>query len=191
MRLTPAGRLPVGPGWTYELKWDGYRGLATVAGGRLGLRSRTGTDMLRWFPELAELGAHVRGDVVLDGEVVVLDAQGRADFGALRRPGARRTYVAFDLLAHGGEDVTARPLSARRGLLARVVADALPLVVRSRVFDDGPALLGLAEQLGLEGVVAKRADSVYRWGLRSADWVKVKTAAGRATMARRHESWGS
>jgi bifunctional non-homologous end joining protein LigD len=191
MRLTPADRLPVGPGWTYELKWDGYRGLATIAGGRLGLRSRTGTDMLGWFPDLAGLGAHVGGDAVLDGEVVVLDAQGQADFGALRRPGARRTYVAFDLLAHGGEDVTMRPLRVRRRLLARIVADALPLVVRSRVFEDGPALLALAEQLGLEGVVAKRADSVYRWGERSANWVKVKTAAGRATMARRHETWGS
>lgn len=75
--------------------------------------------------------------------------------------------------------------------MAKAVPDALPLVVRSRAFEDGLALLALAEQLGIEDVVAKRSSSLYRCGERPADWVKVKTAAGRAAMARRHESWGS
>jgi bifunctional non-homologous end joining protein LigD len=190
MALTAAAQLPVGPDWSYELKWDGYRGVATVAGGRLDLRSRNGNALLPRFPELAALAAHVGRDAVLDGEVVVLGADGLADFGALRRPGARRTFVAFDLLELDGVDLSARPLRDRRELLAGLIVDALPLVLRSRPFDDGAKLLAFAERHGIEGVVAKREGSVYRWAERSRDWVKVKTAAGRATMARRQETWG-
>lgn len=191
MALTAADRLPVGPGWAYELKWDGFRGLATLrASACLSLRSRNGTEMLAWFPELARLGAFVRGDALLDGEVVVLDEHGRPDFGALRKPGATRTYVAFDVLEHDGRSLLGVPLRDRQRLLRDIVRPALPLVLVSQTFDDGPALFAQAQAHGLEGVVAKRRESVYRPGERSRDWVKVKTRAGRATMARRQETWG-
>lgn len=105
--------------------WDGYRCLATIRGDQLDLRSRHGTVMTGWFEQLGDLARHVGCDAVLDGEVVALDAEGRPEVYALRR--VRPTFVAFDVLAIAGRDVTALPLRARRELLAELVPDALPL----------------------------------------------------------------
>lgn len=88
MLLTSSTTVPVGPDWTYELKWDGYRAIATIRDGRLHLRSRHGTPMLELFPELAALVDHIGRDVVLDGEVVTLDVYGPIStrFVGPRRP---------------------------------------------------------------------------------------------------------
>lgn len=151
MVLTASTTIPVGEGWSYELKWDGFRAIATIDAGELDLRSRHGTDMRPWFPELVGLVDHVGRDVVLDGEVVALDANGRPDFYALRR--SRPTFVAFDILKLDGRDLTSLRLRDRRRILAEVVADKLPLVLRSRPFDDGAALFKEAERLRLEGML--------------------------------------
>jgi bifunctional non-homologous end joining protein LigD len=104
---------------------------------------------------------HVSRDVVLDGEVVIFDADGRPDFWRLRAAGAMPTFVAFDVLQIDGRDVAQLALRDRHALLAEIVLDAPPLIIRSGPFANGVALLEQAERLGLEGVVAKRAASPY------------------------------
>jgi bifunctional non-homologous end joining protein LigD len=187
--LASAGTLPVGPGWTYEVKWDGMRALAAVTGdGGVHLTSRNGTTVTVAFPELAALGRLGRA-ALLDGEVVAFDDAGAPSFARLagrfhvRRAALARelaatapaTYVLFDLLALDGQDLTGRPLRERRAALAALdlpaVAPGAVLVPQS--FDDGPALLAATAEQGLEGVVAKRLDGPYRPGVRGRDWVKV------------------
>jgi bifunctional non-homologous end joining protein LigD len=138
-----------------------------------------------WFPSLRYLYQAVSRPAVLDGEIVVIDASGKPDFYAMRRSGATHTFVAFDALEIDGVDQRALALEDRRAALAAIVRDAPPLILRSRVFDDGAALFALAEELELEGIVAKRRDSIYRSGARTADWLKIKTAAGLAEGLRR------
>jgi bifunctional non-homologous end joining protein LigD len=186
MLLSSATTVPVGPGWSFELKWDGYRAIATIRGDRLELRSRNGTLMTRWFEPLADLPRHIGSDAVLDGEVVALDAEGRPNFYALRRP--RPTFIAFDVLQVAGRNVCGLPLRDRRAILAELVVDDLPLVLRSRPFADGLRLLAQAERRSLEGIVCKRDDQPYLPGKRVAHWVKVKTAAGKAEGLRRLEA---
>ncbi|MCM0638133.1 non-homologous end-joining DNA ligase [Cellulomonas sp. zg-Y766] len=184
MLATPApapGRLPRGTGWVYEVKWDGVRVLADVHGGRVRLTSRNERDVTPAYPELDGLAA--LGDVLLDGEVVLLDA-GRPSFAALaermhvrdpRRAGALAaarpvTYLVFDVLRLDGEDLTGRPFAERRAALGTLV---LPEHVQvSPLYDDGDDLWQVTAAHGLEGVVAKRRESPYRAGRRSADWVK-------------------
>ena len=183
-----AGDLPVGDGWTYEVKWDGMRALAFVQDGRLRVQSANERDVTVSWPELAGLpDALPTSAVVLDGELVATDAQGRPSFGRLQQrmhissaaEAARRanevpvSYVVFDVLHLDGHDVTGLPLSDRRRLLAQVVEPA-PRWRTSPVHDDGIALLEAADSQGLEGVVAKRADSRYEPGARVRTWLKVK-----------------
>jgi len=188
MLATP-GPLPVGPEWSYEVKWDGMRLLADISAGgpggteqRLRLASRTDRDMTRHFPELAGLADQV-ADALLDGEVVSL-AAGAPSFAALadrfhRVPtpaevAARPVvFMVFDVLRLYGVSLLDRPLSERRATLERLGLDAFPRVRLSPVYDDGPALLRATAEQGLEGVVAKRRDSVYRPGRRSPSWVKI------------------
>lgn len=186
MLLTRADRLPLGNEWSYEVKWDGYRCIATLSRGTTDLHSRHGTRMTEWFPSLATLAECIGRDAVLDGEVVSLDERGHPDFYALRR--GVPTFVAFDVLSIEGRDVTGKPLVERRELLAELVRDCLPVVMVSRPFDDGASLLAMAEALNLEGVVAKRLASRYRSGIRTREWVKVKTTAGRAEALQRLET---
>ncbi len=189
MLATP-GALPVGPEWCYEVKWDGMRLLADIStavsspgsGARLRLTSRAGRDVTRHFPELAGL-ATAAADAVLDGEVVML-ADGIPSFAALsdrihRVPTAAEVaarpvvFMVFDVLRLYGVPLLDRPLSERRATLQRLELDAVPGVQLSPLYDDGPALLAATDERGLEGVLAKRRDSVYRPGRRSPSWVKV------------------
>jgi len=183
--LATAGALPAGPRWSYEFKWDGVRVLALFAGGSPDLFARSGAVVTAAYPEIA--GLRLPEGTLLDGEMVVLDRAGRPSFTALaermhvREHGrAARlavthpvTYMIFDLLFHGGEDYTGLPYLARRELLERLGL-AGPHWMVPPSFADGTATVAAARENSLEGVVAKRTDSVYLPGRRSADWVKVK-----------------
>ncbi|MFN8110567.1 MAG: DNA ligase D [Thermoleophilia bacterium] len=165
------------PAWTFEVKWDGYRALALVTGDGVELRSRSGRDLTADYPELGHMRRHVTAqEVVLDGEICILDAQGRASFQALQRHDGTASFVAFDVLYVDGEWVMDRPLHERQDLLEGVVApEAPPRVMVSRGVDGaGTALFAAAAEAGIEGVVAKRRDSRYRPGQRTRDWLKVK-----------------
>ena len=178
MLATP-GDLPTGPGWIYEVKWDGMRLLADVSDGRLDLRSRSGRDVTANFPELAGL-VDLAPDVLLDGEVVLLE-HGVPSFHALSdrmqtpvaAPSRPVTYMVFDVLRLYGVPLLARTLAERRATLERLELTAVPNLALSPTYTDGPALFAATAQRGMEGVVAKRGDGVYRPGTRSPGWVKA------------------
>ena len=177
-----------GDDWVFELKWDGYRAIATVRGGEVTFRSRNGLDFTPTYPELQELAGLVDGDVVLDGEIVALDDDGRPSFQRLQsRSGltaprdverARKAqgveFFVFDILERGGVSLTGLPYTERRAALADAVREGDVVRVPPNAGTDLDEALATSTRLGLEGVMAKRASSVYRLGARSRDWLKLK-----------------
>lgn len=178
MKATPAAAVPTDPGWAFEIKWDGHRVLAFVAGGRVRLQSRTGLDATDRFPELRGLGAALGArEAILDGEVVALDDAGRPSFSALQERAHRRArvaYMIFDLLWLDGHATMGLPYLERRELLAGLGLSGPAWQVPAHHVGDGPALLAASRERGLEGLVAKRTDSVYEPGRRSPAWLKIK-----------------
>jgi bifunctional non-homologous end joining protein LigD len=183
--LATLGRPPVASGWAWEMKWDGLRGICRVAGDRMALDSRNGRSLLGYHPELTDLPAALAGRAVtLDGELVVFDAQGRPSFELLQqrlRPRPSRAlverlpvaYLVFDLLFLDGGLTTRLPYLQRRALLADLaLAHGHVQVPPSWTDLDGPAVAQAAWERGLEGVVAKRAQSIYHPARRSRDWIK-------------------
>lgn len=180
MLATPGTAADIGgAGWVFEVKWDGYRAIASVAGGRVAWRSRRGLDFTHEFPELAEL-ARLVGDreAVLDGEIVILDEAGRSNFELLQNRARHRgeaRFMAFDLLHLDGRSLVRDPYEERRAALVGLLGTGGARVhVPEPLGTDGAEALAVTRDLGLEGVVAKRADSVYQPGRRGHTWVKVK-----------------
>jgi bifunctional non-homologous end joining protein LigD len=150
------------------------------ADGSIALRSRNSVDLAGRYPAIVapDLGAALAphmAPAILDGECVVLDADGRPSLTGAIRGGAAVRLVVFDVLAWRGQDVRHEPLTRRRSLLASVDLQALTdgAWLPSTVFDDGDALLAATGEQGLEGVMAKREDSRYECGVRSRAWVKL------------------
>ena len=178
MLATLAEEVPKGDGWTFEIKWDGYRIIATVAGGEPELRTRKNQDYTQRFENVAkELAKALKTpDCVVDGEVCALDEEGRPSFSAMQQ-GKRGTpivYYVFDLLEVEGEPIVDLPLEERRKRLEKLLDKRNRIVRFSESFDDGNALLSAAEQQGLEGIMAKRLGSRYLPGKRTRDWLKIK-----------------
>jgi bifunctional non-homologous end joining protein LigD len=166
------------PSWLFELKWDGYRAIATVAAdGTLTLASRTGKDLLRQFSELDELAHAFRSlPVVVDGEICVLDADGRSSFQALQmhdETNAPVTFVAFDCLYADGRDLRSEPIEARKERLEALIVPGRRVMYSKHIAANGADLFAFAQEHGLEGIVGKRAGSPYR-STRSRDWIKIK-----------------
>jgi bifunctional non-homologous end joining protein LigD len=176
MLATLTEELPRGDGWLFEPKWDGYRALAYVHGGEVKLVSRRGNDLTQRFAPVAkELPKALRTpDAIVDGEVVALDADGKASFSAMQQGSSRLVYEVFDLLEADGEPLVDLPLTERRARLEKLLAPN-PVVQLSGSFEDGVALLEAATEQGLEGVMAKRPSSRYSPGGRGRDWLKIKT----------------
>jgi bifunctional non-homologous end joining protein LigD len=138
--------------------------------------SRRGTDFTDRFPAIAEAVCGLPVDqALIDGEAVVLRDDGSSDFGALlnKRGGARASLVAFDLLRRDGDDLRLWPIEARRGALLRLVAGVDGIQFSEALVAEGAVVFAKACELGLEGIVSKRAGSLYRSG-RSRDWLKAK-----------------
>jgi bifunctional non-homologous end joining protein LigD len=173
------GRLPADDtGWAFEIKWDGYRTLAFVEGGRVRLQSSNLYDVTAKYPELAELPTGVAARrAVLDGELVVLDDEGRPRFELIQRHDIDRRQAAlyaFDLLSMDDHDTVTLPYEHRRQLLAEVVEHGPNWSAPAYRIGDGHALLEATAERGLEGVMAKRLGSTYRPGARTKEWRKVK-----------------
>ena len=188
MLAEPRDRAFSGAGWLFELKLDGYRVLAARDGAPR-LLSRNGNDLSATFPEVIRaIRALPLERLLLDGEVVALDDGGRPSFqrlqqrGQLRRPLDIRhaavqwpvTFFAFDLLAFEDFDLRPLPLATRKALLRRLLPSAGLIRYLDHFEQDGEVLYEQIQKLGLEGIVAKRADSPYRAG-RSAVWLKIRT----------------
>jgi bifunctional non-homologous end joining protein LigD len=166
------------PGWVYEEKYDGIRVLAEKDGRQVTLLSRNLKDRTGDFPAIAHAIATLPAPtLVLDGEVVIFEASRVSHFQLLQRreaAGAEPIYAIFDCLFARGEDLRGRPLAERRRRLEAEVPERPPLQLARRLDDNGLAAFRRAARLGLEGLVAKRLDSVYRSGIRSPAWLKVK-----------------
>jgi bifunctional non-homologous end joining protein LigD len=179
MLATLAEEVPRGAGWSFEVKWDGYRAITTVAGGEAALTSRKGNDLTTRFSGVArEIPKAVKTpDCVLDGEVCALDESGRSSFSAMQqgKPGTPIVYYVFDVFEIDGEPVIDLPLVERRKRLEGLLDRRNKTVRLSETFDDGKALLDAAKQQHLEGIMAKRLDSRYLPGKRTRDWLKIKT----------------
>ncbi len=170
--LAKAGELPTGDGWLYEVKWDGYRGIATVIDSAVSLQSRSGkSDLTEQFPQIA-VALSALPDCVLDGELVVLDGNGNSSFESMGKAGT--SYIVFDLLELMGQDVRDRTLDERRGLLRPLLDNLGGPVSVSPSFDDGASLLAWAANQAIEGIVAKRRHSTYKEGSRTGAWLKIK-----------------
>jgi bifunctional non-homologous end joining protein LigD len=156
---------PTGAGWLHEIKHDGFRILARKQGERVQVWSRRGTDFTYRFPAIAEAVRGLAMDkALIDGEAVVLRKDGRSDFGALltKRGGAQATLVAFDLVRLNGDDLRLRPLEARREALQRLVTGVGGIVFSEALAAEGVVVFAKACELGLEGIVSKRASIAAR-----------------------------
>ncbi len=171
-----SGTLPVDDdAWAYELKWDGYRTIAFVDGGRVRLQSTTNRDVSARYPELSGLGGGLRAEkAIIDGEVVVLTDEGVPRFELLQRHERPAAYVAFDLLSLNGKDTITLPYEQRRELLLDSFDAGPGCIVPRHQIGDGAVLLQVTEDQGLEGIMAKRLGSLYVPGKRSPSWRKVK-----------------
>ena len=184
MLATSGDRVPVGPEWIHEIKWDGIRVLADLSDGRLRLYSRNGNDVTIAYPELAPI-ADLYADALLDAEIVAFD-DGRHSFGnVVERMHVRNaakaltlsqsrpvTLIVFDVLRLFGTDLTTQPWQARRQLLEQLDLFG-PRWQVPPTFPDGHELWEATKEQGLEGVISKRSTSVYLPGRRSPDWIKV------------------
>ncbi len=173
--------------WLFEIKWDGYRALCTVhENGKMELVSRNGLDFLQKFPQMEALqSAWTTLPVVVDGEIVSLDSEGRSSFQrlqesltSLRSKGKSKktadlTFAAFDILYADGRDLRKTPLEDRKAILERSIADADVVMYSKHVVGKGCALFGQAQRKHLEGIIGKRRDSLYI-ERRTRDWVKIK-----------------
>jgi bifunctional non-homologous end joining protein LigD len=173
--LARPGSLPLGSGYGYEVKWDGFRAIVSTEAG-LQVRSRGGWDMTALLPELAELPS----GLVLDGELVAPDEENRPSFPRLSprilhgRPGIHVTFIVFDVLRVEGMSTMDNSYRGRRSLLEELDLQGAHWCTPA-VFDDGAALVASVEEQGLEGIIAKPLESPYR--PRERGWIKVKNRA--------------
>jgi bifunctional non-homologous end joining protein LigD len=177
MLATQEEHIPRGDGWTFEVKFDGYRALAYIRGGECRLVSRNGNDLTGRFTEVARaLVKAVRSpNAVVDGEVARIDPTGRTSFSELQQGSGQLVYYAFDLLELDGKPLVDLPLHERKERLRELIDDRVGPVAVSEGFDDGEALFEVAREQKLEGIIAKRLDSTYKSGRRTRDWLKLKT----------------
>jgi bifunctional non-homologous end joining protein LigD len=177
-----------GDEWLFEIKWDGYRAIAFIDKGAARLVSRNQNDLTARYPELKDLPKSIKArQAILDGEVVALDEQGRASFSLMQqrtgfRPGGRRApakadvpvlYYAFDLLYLDGYDLRRLALEERKRKLASLLIAGDSVRYSDHYEKQGKALFEMARQKGLEGILAKKRDSLYQ-ERRSSEWLKIK-----------------
>ena len=181
MDCLPVPKIPEGPEWTYEIKLDGYRLEVVRSGGKTALYSRRQIVLNQKFNYIATALKDLPDGTVLDGELVALGPDGRPDFNLLqnfRSAESRIIYYAFDILIHKNRDLTGLPLSERRTIMDTVIKSA-EHVALSQVSDRSAAeMLKFVKTHGLEGVVAKRSDSVYQPGQRTGLWSKYRINLG-------------
>lgn len=176
-------KAPTGPEWVHEVKWDGYRLSAYIENGKVTIRTRRGHDWTDRFPAIAKgLATLPVHSAVIDGEAVVLDDEGRPDFGALqaalgvtgRLSADIAVFYAFDLLFLDGYDLRPWKLEGRRDALEAVLDPTSETIMLSvEIEGDGPTILRHACEHGLEGIVSKRRDKPYTSG-RVKEWLKTK-----------------
>lgn len=167
------------PDWTYEVKWDGYRALAYLNKGSVSISSRNNKSFAeKYYPVTVALSKW-SFDAVLDGEIVVLDQEGKANFGALQNwrseADGNLVYYVFDLLWYNGKDIMGLALSQRQAILKQILPEGDDTIRLSQIFTSGGLdFFAAAKKMGLEGIMAKRASSEYSPDSRNKQWLKIK-----------------
>ena len=179
-KATLVDHVPSGSGWIHEMKYDGYRCLLAIGGGKARVYTRSGLDWSDKFPEIVEAASRIEiGSALLDGEIVALDEKGNTGFSALQQAigegGRGLTLFLFDALEIDGEDLAGLPTIERKGLLASLVGDGLPptLIYAEHIVGHGEKLFDAMCSAGQEGIISKRSDAPYRSG-RTKSWLKIK-----------------
>lgn len=166
-------------GWLFEIKWDGYRAVAEIKNGEVNLHSRNNISFNDKYPSIVKSLKKIDANVILDGEVAVVDDFGKSSFQLLqnyRKTGkGNLIYFVFDILYLNGYGLSKLPLIKRKELLQKMLPDIPDINYSDHVVGKGKEFFSLAEQRGLEGIVAKKTDSKYQVGKRSRDWLKIKT----------------
>jgi bifunctional non-homologous end joining protein LigD len=174
---TLVDHVPTGAGWLHEVKYDGYRVLLAVGGGRAVAYTRSGLDWSDRFQVIVDAASGLGGPSLIDGEVVALDDEGRPSFSRLQhalKHGGDLKYFAFDLIEAEGEDLTPLGNADRKARLAALLDGApSPIHLAEHVESGGEKLFSALCRGGYEGVVSKRADAPYR-GTRTRNWLKIK-----------------
>ncbi len=165
------------PDWVYEIKWDGYRAVAEVKGDKTRLYSRNGLSFQYEYPVIYDALAKMKADVVLDGEVVALNEHGMPSFQNLQQSRLNEDvvliYYVFDILYRDGKSLRNLPLLERKAILKQLPFNDV-IKYCDHVQGEGEAFFEAAKRQGLEGIIAKRADSTYKEGARSSNWLKIK-----------------
>ncbi len=165
--------------WTFEIKFDGFRMIAAIKKGDATLTSRNLNDYTNKFPSIIKELKKIKHECVLDGEIVALDSKGRSNFQLLQNfrsdGNVPVVYYLFDILWCDGYSLENKPLLERK----KILKELLPVSNKLRYSDDiaghGKALFESAEKEGLEGIIAKKSDSIYTEGIRTRNWLKIKT----------------
>jgi bifunctional non-homologous end joining protein LigD len=166
-------------GWIFEDKYDGFRMVAVTKGGKVMLYSRNGRIINQNYIKVAKALEIVQGDAVIDGELVALDTNGVSHFQLLQnalRSKAKLKYCAFDLMFLDGQDLRGLPLTERKKRLKSILPKHKLIAFSRHRLGSGTKFFEEAERKGLEGIMAKRADSKYLSGARSDSWLKIKTS---------------
>ena len=180
MECLPVKEIPQGPGWSYEIKLDGYRLEAVKHKGKVTVYSRRRNVLNQKFGYIADALEDLPDETILDGELVAMDKEGRSNFNLLQNfksAALKIHYYAFDVLMHKGKLLTERPLDERREVLAKILPrnDHISMSVVGR---SAGQMLKFVKEHGLEGVIAKRSDGVYEPGKRSGLWSKYRVNLG-------------
>lgn len=168
------------PDWIFENKWDGFRAIAEIGNDEILLYSRSGNSFKEQYPQIVDgLQKLPVQQVILDGEIVVQDEKGRVIFQELQnfqnKPTEHLYYYVFDLLYLNGEDLRHLPLLKRKQKLADILKNTDPIRFSEHRIENGIAFFKEAQKLQTEGIMAKKADSIYLTGKRSDNWLKIKT----------------
>ncbi|MDD5491907.1 MAG: DNA ligase D [bacterium] len=164
--------------WSFEVKWDGYRSIAIVKNGSVKLFSRAGKVYTGKFPAIEEALKGLPFNVIFDGEIVVLDKEGRSDFQMLQEYLMSRkgqvVYYVFDCLYAGSYDLRPLPLERRRKILEKILPVSTAVRLSGNILKNGKDFFAVAEKNGVEGIMAKDLRSTYQSGTRSREWLKIK-----------------
>ncbi len=168
------------PDWSFEVKWDGYRTLALIEKKAVKLLSRNAKPFTEKFYPIAQAFAQFNLNAVLDGEILVIDKGGKANFGALQNWRSEAdgdlVFYAFDLLWHEGKNLMDLPLIDRQAILQEILPTTDDRIRLSRVFEGGKDFFDAAAKMGLEGIMAKKKSSTYQSDSRTRNWLKIKAS---------------
>jgi bifunctional non-homologous end joining protein LigD len=164
--------------WLFEIKWDGYRAIAEKTKSKILLYSRNGLNFFSTYPIVVEQLSNITEDVVLDGEIVVINSEGKPDFQLLQHYSENQDkpiqYYIFDLLKLNGHDTTQLSLIERKELLEKIIPKNEVIKYSDHILENGTSFFQVSKEKDLEGIMAKKIDSKYYPGKRTNEWLKIK-----------------